>query len=83
VKEDYCSYCKSEKKVDYKVYQIKGYQPKRTYVCSDCQDDIQAVIRAETPKLKPEFPLNFVEWLKRNDILWRETIPGRKKTNMK
>jgi uncharacterized protein YlaI len=83
MKADYCSYCAVEKEVDYKVYQIKGFPPKRTYVCADCQDKIQEVIRAETPKLKPEFPLHFAEWIKRNDILWRETIPGRKKTRMR
>ena len=75
--KDYCSYCKEEKEVDYKVYQLKNLPPKRTYVCSDCQSEIEQIIRAETPKLKPEFPPHFSGWIKRDDIMWRETIPGR------
>lgn len=81
--KDYCSYCAEEKEVEYKVYQLPKFKPKRTYICAGCESEIKEVIRSNSLLQIPTYPSKFTSWLRRDEIIWRESIPGRKKTRMR
>lgn len=81
--KDFCSYCAEEKEVAYKTYQLPKFKPKRTYVCSGCEEEIKEIIRVNTQLQIPSYPAKFTSWLRRDEIAWRENIPGRKKTSMR